>query len=210
MSLINGEHVEVVLFDVGNVLIQLNYDRIFELWAAPGGHDPKALRNLFTLTDSFFEYERGAASTADYVVSLNELLGTNLDVDQFRLGWNAIFDGEIADMAQLLDDVAQHARLFAFSNTNVDHVEVFADYKNILDRFEKVYVSNDVGERKPDVAAYAAVVNAIGVKPEKVLFLDDIDDNVQGAIKAGLNSVQFVGAARARQDISRYLDIPNH
>lgn len=204
-----GNRVEVVLFDVGNVLIQLNYDRIFELWAQPGGHDPKALRKLFTLTDAFYEYERGATTTADYVVSLNKLIGTSLDVDQFRLGWNAIFDGEIDGMAQLLDDVAGQARLFAFSNTNVDHVEVFSEYDNILGRFEKVFVSNDVGERKPDVAAYSKVINQIGVSAEKVLFLDDIDDNIQGAVKAGLHAVQFVGASRARKDISRYLDIPD-
>ncbi len=206
---LHNPRVDVVLFDVGNVLIQLNYDRIFELWAQPGAHDPKALRAKFKLTESFYDYERGTLSTAAYTQSLNTLIGTDLNVDEFRRGWNAIFDGEIPGMSRLLDDIANHARLFAFSNTNVDHVAHFPDYDDILHRFETVYVSNDVGERKPDVAAYRKVVNDIGVDPGRVLFLDDLQDNVRGAIDAGLHAVQFVDAVRARLDVSRYLAIPS-
>jgi len=202
------DSIDVVLFDVGNVLIRLNYDRIFRIWAEPGNHDPVKLRSKFEITEAFCEYERGHIGTEEYLVTLNQMLGTDLELAKFREGWNAIFDGEIDSMAELLDDVRDRARIHAFSNTNVDHVTVFGEYSRLLDKFERVFVSNDVGERKPDKAAFDKVIGEIGVAPARVLFLDDVQDNVDGAIVAGLKAVQFVDAARARSDISRYLDLP--
>jgi putative hydrolase of the HAD superfamily len=44
---------------------------------------------------------------------------------------------------------------------------------------------------KPDVAIYEKTVAALGVKPEEVLFLDDLEKNIIGAKAAGLNALRF-------------------
>ncbi|MCF0209936.1 MAG: HAD-IA family hydrolase, partial [Bacteroidales bacterium] len=54
--------------------------------------------------------------------------------------------------------------------------------------FDKVYLSNEIHERKPNVSAFNFVANDAGIDKTESLFIDDTDLNIQGAIKAGLHA----------------------
>ena len=57
-----------------------------------------------------------------------------------------------------------------------------------------MFVSSRLGHRKPEPAAFAAVTQAMGVHPSRVLFLDDSGDNVVGARACGLQAAQVASA----------------
>ncbi len=80
---------------------------------------------------------------------------------------------------------------FAFSNTNGAHVEHFSvAYADLLGDFREIFLSSTIGLRKPDAAAYDHVVNAIGVPASRIVFFDDLPENIEGARARGLTAVQ--------------------
>jgi putative hydrolase of the HAD superfamily len=84
----------------------------------------------------------------------------------------------------------QRLPLYAFSNTNAAHVEHFSEtYAGVLGHFREIFLSSAIGLRKPDAAAYDHVVKAIGAPAERVVFFDDLAENIEGARARGLTAV---------------------
>jgi HAD superfamily hydrolase (TIGR01509 family) len=84
----------------------------------------------------------------------------------------------------------QHLPLYAFTNSNPTHQrEWAARYAGELSAFRDIYVSSELGLRKPDRAAFTAVAGRTGFRPAEILFFDDTAENVTGAQAAGLQAV---------------------
>jgi putative hydrolase of the HAD superfamily len=62
-----------------------------------------------------------------------------------------------------------------------------------LDFFDGVFVSSDYLMLKPDVKIYKTFLEKYGLKGDECLFIDDREDNIEGAKKAGLNTFRFEG-----------------
>jgi HAD superfamily hydrolase (TIGR01509 family) len=56
--------------------------------------------------------------------------------------------------------------------------------------------------RKPDAAIYQAALDILGRPPERILFIDDRIENVNGALNAGMQAIQFVGEKKLRSDLA--------
>jgi putative hydrolase of the HAD superfamily len=75
--------------------------------------------------------------------------------------------------------------------------------RRLDDWFDAVVVSYEVALSKPDPRIYALCLARLGVAPPVALFVDDREDNVEGARRAGLQALRFTGdetvpALRAR------------
>jgi glucose-1-phosphatase len=181
---------DALLFDLGRVVLDIDFSRAIALWAADAGCAPAQIAARFVRDEAYRKHETGEISDADYFATLRASLGIAISDDQFLAGWNAIFVGEMPDIAELLPRAAQHLPLYAFSNTNRPHVAHFSTaYADLLGHFRQVYLSSTIGLRKPDKAAYDHVVNAIGVPASRILFFDDSAENVEGARACGLRAV---------------------
>lgn len=56
--------------------------------------------------------------------------------------------------------------------------------------FDRIFMSFEMGMRKPDKIAFDVVTDAIGLSHGEILFFDDTDENVEGARLAGLQAVK--------------------
>ena len=87
-------------------------------------------------------------------------------------------------MVNLLSDIKEKLPVYAFSNTNLTHMSAWSEmFAQVLPLFRKVFVSCEMGMRKPEPEAFNAVTREIGVKPEHILFFDDSVENISGAGK---------------------------
>ena len=62
-----------------------------------------------------------------------------------------------------------------------------------LDFFDGVFVSSDYLMLKPDIRIYKAFLEKYGLEGCECLFIDDREDNVKGAMNAGMNTFRFMG-----------------
>jgi len=79
---------------------------------------------------------------------------------------------------------------YAFTNSNPTHHAFWSvRYAEVLESFRRVFVSSEMGLRKPERAAFAAIASAIGIPLERILFFDDTLANVEGARALGMPAV---------------------
>ena len=79
---------------------------------------------------------------------------------------------------------------YVLSNAAQSFYEYFPKFYRMED-FDGVVVSSDVHLIKPDVRIYAYLLEKYHLNPEECLFLDDREDNVEAARKAGMQSMLF-------------------
>jgi glucose-1-phosphatase len=181
---------DALLFDLGRVVLDIDFSKAIAIWSSHAGRAPAEIGSRFVRDEAYRRHEIGQISDADYFATLRASLGIAISDDQFLEGWNAIFAGEMPDIARLLARAANHLPLYAFSNTNRPHVAHFSKtYADLLGHFRELYLSSTIGLRKPDKAAYDHVVAAIGVPAQRILFFDDSAENVEGARACGLQAV---------------------
>jgi putative hydrolase of the HAD superfamily len=190
------EDADALLFDLGGVLIEIDWRRAFSVWAESAGTTADSIAGRFTFDAAYAAHERGEIGAAEYFASLRRTLGMGLSDEQFLAGWNAIFVGEVACVRELLAAAAARRPLYLFSNTCEVHRDHWMPrFEALLQPFSRCFLSCEIGLRKPDPQAFAHVARAIGLAPQRIAFFDDTAENVAGAARAGLAAHQVRSAA---------------
>jgi HAD superfamily hydrolase (TIGR01509 family) len=188
--LLTPTSADALLFDLGRVVLDIDFSRALACWAGHAGCEPGHLVGRFSVDEAYKRHERGEMSDAEFFAGLRASLGIDASDAQLLEGWNAIFAGEMPNIAALLARAARRLPLYAFSNTNRPHEAHFSQaFAGVLGYFQKLFLSSTIGLRKPDGAAYDHVVKEIGVPAARIVFFDDSLENIEGARARGLMAV---------------------
>lgn len=200
--------VDALLFDVGGVLIDIDFKRALRHWSKASGVDESLLSQRFSLDRDYEDHERGELTSAGFFAALRRSLQLGLSDAQLQAGWNAIFIGPFAGAATLLQQLGTQLPIYLFSNTNQVHYAFWgSEYPELLAPVRQVFCSHEIGLRKPSVEAYAHVISQIGLPAERIAFFDDSALNVEGARQAGLLAFVTAGPDALRQSLARDLGI---
>ena len=190
MRNIPSNSVDALLFDLGGVVIEIDFDRAFSRWALYSNRNIEFIKSGFAF-DSYYErHERGEIEASEYFTSLRRSLGINITDEEFIVGWNSIFVGAIPGIAALLSEARENLSIYAFTNSNLTHQHVWTKkFRHLLNLFRDVFVSSEIGNRKPEPAAFKIISREIDVKLENILLFDDTLENIAGAKKIGMQAV---------------------
>jgi glucose-1-phosphatase len=181
---------DALLFDLGRVVFNIDFPKALACWAGHAGCQPSDIAARWAVNDAYHHHERGTISDEAFFEELRRSLGIAITDEQFLEGWNAIFAGEMDGISPLLARAARHLPLYVFSNTNRAHVAHFTEiHAETLKPFRELYYSSSIGHRKPDAAGFDHVVAEIGVPASRVVFFDDLAENIEGARARGLKAV---------------------
>jgi putative hydrolase of the HAD superfamily len=195
-----GDKVEVLLFDLGRVIFELDTGRVYARWAELAGVPAADIEQRYLArvagSTAFYRHECGEISNEEFFDHVRRALEIGLTYEQLKDGWNMVFVGEMPGIGPILSRAKEELPLYVFSNTNSAHQVCWSKrFADLLAPFRKIYVSNEIGARKPEVAAFRAVVADMGVAPQRILFFDDLAANVAGAQASGLRAVQVTAVA---------------
>lgn len=187
----NSAKPRALLFDLGGVLIDIDFERALRAWAPISRLPLAQLRQDFR-HDVFYErHERGEISAGEYFSHLAKTLQLEADPGRIAAGWNAIFPGEIPETMAMVRSASAHLPCYLLTNTNAAHQETWAAmFPEVIRPFRRIFASHEMGCRKPEKGAFEHVAREIGVPCASILFFDDFPANVEGAIAAGLQAVQ--------------------
>ena len=188
------EGIKSVIFDLGGVIYGVDYHKTINAFKAIGIDRFEEVYAKAGQSDLFNDLEEGKISRAVFVERIKTLSGQDMISSQIFIAWNSMLLGFMPDALTCLKRLSGSYRLFLLSNTNEIHiqeiesrvgVEVFSDFCAL---FEKVYLSHELGLRKPHPEVFTHIIEEQGLAASETLFIDDSFQHVEGAIKAGLRA----------------------
>ena len=188
------EGVKTVIFDLGGVIYGVDYHKTINAFKALGIDRFEEIYAKAGQSDLFNDLEEGKISRAVFVERIKTLSGQDMISSQIFIAWNSMLLGFMPDALTCLKRLRGSYRLFLLSNTNEIHIqeienrvgaEVFSDFCAL---FEKVYLSHELGLRKPHPEVFTHIIEEQGLAASETLFIDDSIQHVEGAIKAGLRA----------------------
>jgi glucose-1-phosphatase len=196
ISSIDPTKFEAILFDLGGVLINLDYHKTTSAFHTLGV-DKNAFENLQYEQQSFMDdFEIGAISSSRFINSILPYCKQGTSPNAAVAAWNAmILDFPVERMLWLEQFSKQHAT-FLLSNTNELHLQLVnrrlmqsTGHTSLSYYFKETYFSHEIGARKPHVTTFLSVAEKMNIATDNILFIDDSIQHVEGAKSAGFNAV---------------------
>jgi putative hydrolase of the HAD superfamily len=193
---------DVILFDIGGVLLTNSWDKRERAAAMEHFHlDPAAFEARHTAP--YDAWERGVLPMKAYLdaaVFYEPRSFTHDDFFAFILSLSKLQpDGALGILGEIA--ASDKYMLGALNNeareTNAYRLEHFGLRKY----FQAALSSCYLGLRKPEPAIYRRALDILGRPPERILFIDDRVENVAGAARAGLKAIRFEGAEGLRREL---------
>lgn len=192
----------ILLFDLGGVLIDIDFDRALRTWQPMSRLSPAELERTFRFDEAYERHERGEITAAAYFDHLAAILALDARHADIEQGWNSIFIAEIGETLAAIRTARERVPCYAFTNTNAAHRAFWArKFPAVSDSLDGIFASYEIGLRKPEQRAFEPVARALGVPLGSILFFDDSPENVEGASRAGLQAVHV----RSPADVARAL-----
>jgi putative hydrolase of the HAD superfamily len=193
---------KALLFDLGGVLVNVDFNRSLSAWARYSRLPMDALKAAFRFDTHYERHERGEITSDEYFAHLASTLQLSASPAEIAEGWNALFLGVIPETLAWVDRARRSLPCYVLTNTNAAHMACWTRlYPTLVARFDRVFTSFQIGRRKPEREAFLHVCEATGLAPRSILFFDDSPLNVRGAAAAGLQGVFVSGPA----DVARSL-----
>ncbi len=85
----------------------------------------------------------------------------------------------------------------ALTNFSPELINFYDKKFGLMAEFDAFFYSGKYGIRKPDARIFDIVIKGIGVRPSDIVFLDDVEENVAAAKKAGLQAILFKNPSQA-------------
>ena len=200
----NQPEVDAIVFDLGGVLLEVDFGRVFAAWAEQAGVSPESIRARYRMDAAYEKHERGEITARQYFASLRESLDLALTDAQFEAGWNQVVRGEIPGVAPLVEQAAQRLPIYVFSNTNAMHYEHWGpSHADLLRKFRRLFMSYEMGLRKPEARAFEYLAAEIRVPLPNILFFDDTLENVSAARALGMQAVLVRGNQDMREVLAK-------
>lgn len=185
--------ISAVIFDIGNVLIEWNPARFYDLQIGPARR--KRLFDSVPLAAMNDRVDLGAPMSEEVAALARAHPAWAEEIALWHSGWVEMASPEIPHSVRLLRALrARGLPVFALSNFGVETFALAETLYPFLGEFDRRYISGQLGVMKPDPVIYGLVETDCALPPESLLFTDDRADNIAAAAARGWATHLFTGA----------------
>ena len=201
----------VVVFDYGEVISRPPSEASRAVLEHLAGVDPVRFRASYdTHRDGL---DRGTTSIRDYWMLIAADTGANWSEARIHELWVADFTGWISIDPEVFEIIADlHAggtRIALLSNAGFDFATPFR-YSPIARFFERMFVSAEMLKLKPEADIYQEVASELGITCAEMVFIDNRQVNVDGAVALGITGHHFVEASGLRRFLHSLAALHSH
>jgi FMN phosphatase YigB (HAD superfamily) len=192
--------IAAVIVDLGNVLAFHDNALLYRRLAERAGTTPEAVARALAAPALWRPLNCGPLDEAGVRQAVCDALGLDLDGEAFTALWCCHFTINDA-VLPLIEGLVGRVRLVLLSNTNAVHTAYLRPRLPVLERFDHLLFSHEVGLAKPDPAFFREALTRAGVGPEQAAFFDDVPDFVAAARALGIHGRVFRDVATFRDDL---------
>ena len=176
---------EVVVFDLGKVLVDFDYGIAAAKIAGKGKWIADKINQFISQSPLLFRYETGLMTKEQFYEDICKATGYCGDIEEFGGYFSDIFT-PIEPMVSLQAELRKRGiPTYIFSNTNdlaIGHIRKnFPFFSN----FDGYVFSYEQGAMKPDEKIYQVVERMSGKQGPAILYLDDRLENIEAGARRG-------------------------
>ena len=198
--------IRAVIFDFGGVLLRT------EDWSGHRKWETHLSLPEGELAKIVFDSEasKRAALGQISVPELWQHVGTtlNLTPKQVRELKQDFWSGEQLDeeLLSFLGSLRPQYKTAILSNAWSDAREAFTQIYKVGRAADLIIISAEEGLVKPDIQLFELAAQRLDVRPDEVVFVDDLVRNVEAAQSIGMHGVVFENTAQTIAEVQKYLD----
>ena len=192
--------IDVILFDLGGVLVRLTGVPTMLDWT-PGDLNESQLWEKWLHSEAVRAFESGRIDTDTFADTVIREFDLDVSAQTFLGAFETWIDGLFDGVEELLDELRPKYRLATMSNTNAVHWPKLSTQMRLGTLIDTHFPSHLSGLLKPDTAAFENVVDQLAVPAARILFFDDNDLNVTGARSCGLTAAVTRGPSEIRSTL---------
>lgn len=201
------ETIRAIIWDLGGVILRTEDLSHREKWEKGFGFEAWGLANLVFRSEISQLASIGRASVDDIWASVQEKLGLdNEAIQQLRIDF---FAGDRLDekLLTFIRQLKSSRKTGMITNAWPDGRHWIENKWKIADAFDHILISAEVGLVKPDPAIYELSLKALDVKPDETIFIDDFEENIDGAKAVGMHAIHFQDPEEVIVQLKRVLNI---
>jgi len=190
---INYSQIKNIIFDWGGVLTNIDFNKASKAFHELGFSGFDDQYTLLEQNELFQKFEKGKISPGLFRDEIRKFIPKKVTDKEIDDAWMAILVDTPEERLEVLKEIKSCYRTFLLSNTNAIHVENYFNYlkkiyglNGYYDLFEKVYLSYELGMRKPDAEIFTHVLTDNNLNPNETLLIDDSPQNIESAKGVGL------------------------
>jgi putative hydrolase of the HAD superfamily len=188
-----------IIFDLGGVILDVDYNLTRTAFEKLGVTHFDEMYSQANADKLFQKLETGEITDDIFYKEFNRCTGLQLSDEEIRKAWDAMLLSFRRKSLEFLERIRPRYKTYLLSNTNYVHIAAFKEtlhqqigVKTLEEYFDEAFYSCEIGLRKPDAACYEWVLRNLKIEPDETLFIDDSLHNIQGAKKAGLQTIHLL------------------
>jgi len=184
---------KAIIFDLGAVILNINYQNTIDEFIKLEVKNASTFYSKKVQTDLFNQIETGKITAEKFLTELQRET-KNATIKQVTDAWNAMLLDLPEDRLELIKALKKEYRIYLLSNTNEIHIDAIKEqlgdkkWNGFSNLFDKMYLSHEVGMRKPNTEVFEHILVEQKLKAEEVFFIDDSPQHIEGAKKLGIKT----------------------
>jgi len=203
------KNIKFIYFDGMGVLLEVNKPLSYYFSQVLGfpsekfhEYELQSIKNLPTAMSEKFWHLSTLAEEIEYCREFNQLFLQNAGIknsDQLTEQLTALRvkpDVRLKlGVKEGLEKLSHHFRLGVLTNAMPSRKYYELTIDGIDRYFDQIIISREIGHHKPEPEAYQLAIEKSRVAPEEILFVDDQEKYLEGAIRAGIGRVILMNNA---------------
>lgn len=139
------------------------------------------------------DYYTGKLSTHKLVNLMSSAFKSNKSIDKIKNHWLDHY-GQLAKpnqkVLEIIRILRKNYKVYLLSNTT-EMSDIYNSKTGIYQNFDEIFLSFQMGLKKPNQEIYKKVISEVGVKPQECIFIDDQQNNLEVAHEVGIKTILF-------------------
>lgn len=182
--------IKAIIFDVGGVLLEKDWDKIKEDMQRKHGFSTKIYSDY---PKSMHKHYRGLSTGKKTFKNVIRLLSGKKNIQKILKDYELSHKRNTkknTPLFNILKKLRENYKLYCLTDINDLH-HWFHKRNKVYSNFLKTYASCNTGLKKPDKKCFKLILKNQGLKPEETIFIDDKRENVLSARSLGIKSIVF-------------------
>ena len=209
------EKIKKIAFDFGGVIIRQNQQQAVERFKQIGLLDAEERLGAYTQQGIFGQLEEGKITAEDFRWQLSLLIGHAVTIEDCSYAWRGYCDGLPQRNLEALQRLRREGYgLSILSNTNPFMMgwalskDFDGNGHSLADYVDALYLSYQMKVMKPSAEIFHRVLEAEGIRPEELLFVDDSSHNISAAQQLGIATFQPINGEDWTEELFQLLRLP--